>query len=108
MCASGRYSEHIPIHRFYIHMPLILRQPHRFTDPDALLPFAPYHLSGTCIETGHITIWGNQKNPAVCGHRIACRCREHSVIVPIRSEEHTSELQSRENLVCRLLLEKKK
>src|SRR5436309_5556006 len=31
--------------------------------------------------------------------------------VPIerrRSEEHTSELQSRENLVCRLLLEKKK
>src|SRR5690606_7911091 len=27
--------------------------------------------------------------------------------VPARSEEHTSELQSRENLVCRLLLEKK-
>src|SRR5690606_13781245 len=27
---------------------------------------------------------------------------------PERSEEHTSELQSRENLVCRLLLEKKK
>src|SRR5215475_14904685 len=27
---------------------------------------------------------------------------------PSRSEEHTSELQSRENLVCRLLLEKKK
>src|SRR5690606_41885160 len=28
--------------------------------------------------------------------------------VRARSEEHTSELQSRENLVCRLLLEKKK
>src|SRR5690606_40530234 len=28
-------------------------------------------------------------------------------VIP-RSEEHTSELQSRENLVCRLLLEKKK
>src|SRR5690606_40039278 len=27
---------------------------------------------------------------------------------PSRSEEHTSELQSREKLVCRLLLEKKK
>src|SRR5690606_41570337 len=26
----------------------------------------------------------------------------------LRSEEHTSELQSRENIVCRLLLEKKK
>src|SRR5690606_39595917 len=29
-------------------------------------------------------------------------------VVTPRSEEHTSELQSRENLVCRLLLEKKK
>src|SRR5690606_41322919 len=29
-------------------------------------------------------------------------------LVEARSEEHTSELQSRENLVCRLLLEKKK
>src|SRR5690606_41960928 len=28
--------------------------------------------------------------------------------ISLRSEEHTSELQSRENLVCRLLLEKKK
>src|SRR5690606_42127930 len=28
--------------------------------------------------------------------------------LPARTEEHTSELQSRENLVCRLLLEKKK
>src|SRR5690606_42066611 len=28
--------------------------------------------------------------------------------IQMRSEEHTSELQSRENLVCRLLLEKKK
>src|SRR5690606_22995919 len=31
-----------------------------------------------------------------------------SDLEPNRSEEHTSELQSRENLVCRLLLEKKK
>src|SRR3712207_7265908 len=30
------------------------------------------------------------------------------VAQPRRSEEHTSELQSRQNLVCRLLLEKKK
>src|SRR2546427_8020651 len=29
-------------------------------------------------------------------------------IVQVRSEEHTSELQSQSNLVCRLLLEKKK
>src|SRR5438067_5944703 len=29
-------------------------------------------------------------------------------VLPLRSEEHTSELQSRFDLVCRLLLEKKK
>src|SRR2546427_6540778 len=34
-------------------------------------------------------------------------CRGAKVI-PKRSEEHTSELQSQSNLVCRLLLEKKK
>src|SRR5690606_27430978 len=32
----------------------------------------------------------------------------YTLEVSSRSEEHTSELQSRENLVCRLLLEKKK
>src|SRR2546427_9174932 len=31
-----------------------------------------------------------------------------NVALPSRSEEHTSELQSQSNLVCRLLLEKKK
>src|SRR6266496_2667616 len=30
------------------------------------------------------------------------------IVLPLRSEEHTSELQSRRDLVCRLLLEKKK
>src|SRR2546422_7687234 len=34
--------------------------------------------------------------------------RYSSVMSPHRSEEHTSELQSRLHLVCRLLLEKKK
>src|SRR5438874_7076220 len=36
--------------------------------------------------------------------------RHHRVqpLLPVRSEEHTSELQSRRDLVCRLLLEKKK
>src|SRR5690349_22147981 len=43
-----------------------------------------------------------------------CRCfsrtrrRTARLRVPPRSEEHTSELQSRRDLVCRLLLEKKK
>src|SRR5438874_6901046 len=34
--------------------------------------------------------------------------RSAGAIHPVRSEEHTSELQSRRDLVCRLLLEKKK
>src|SRR5690349_23245346 len=33
---------------------------------------------------------------------------QHADLVDRRSEEHTSELQSRRDLVCRLLLEKKK
>src|SRR5690606_8532049 len=36
------------------------------------------------------------------------RMSRMTVVIRARSEEHTSELQSRENLVCRLLLEKKK
>src|SRR5206468_11973619 len=38
-----------------------------------------------------------------CGGRVRGRCA-----CQLRSEEHTSELQSRSDLVCRLLLEKKK
>src|SRR3989442_11511356 len=38
------------------------------------------------------------------GYRVADQARD----VPVRSEEHTSELQSRPHLVCRLLLVKKK
>src|SRR5580698_11494810 len=37
-----------------------------------------------------------------------CQFRNRSSYVRPRSEEHTSELQSHVNLVCRLLLEKKK
>src|SRR2546428_14110796 len=49
-------------------------------------------------------------------HRLPVHLREHRLFVERlqmrrparRSEEHTSELQSRSDLVCRLLLEKKK
>src|SRR5258708_12748020 len=46
-----------------------------------------------------------------CCARIAARdtCRiEYTQSTSFRSEEHTSELQSPDHLVCRLLLEKKK
>src|SRR5690606_39614156 len=41
------------------------------------------------------------------GWVLGCNSRLPPAVVLRRSEEHTSELQSRENLVCRLLLEKK-
>src|SRR6266851_10212183 len=40
--------------------------------------------------------------------RVRCLLSTRSGEVPARSEEHTSELQSHHDLVCRLLLEKKK
>src|SRR5688572_11828323 len=40
--------------------------------------------------------------------RLAGDSAVHVHVQPLRSEEHTSELQSQSNLVCRLLLEKKK
>src|SRR3712207_7161003 len=42
------------------------------------------------------------------GHSADVRLGRHDVKAGQRSEEHTSELQSRQYLVCRLLLEKKK
>src|SRR2546427_6503754 len=40
--------------------------------------------------------------------RVERRRERRRLAVDVRSEEHTSELQSQSNLVCRLLLEKKK
>src|SRR5690606_41474583 len=56
------------------------------------------HLAGDArghLETAVV------RRTVLAGHLVA-------YAVAVRSEEHTSELQSRENLVCRLLLEKKK
>src|SRR3712207_5192659 len=49
-----------------------------------------------------------EKGGAFTGEISAAMLRELFVRYVVRSEEHTSELQSRQYLVCRLLLEKKK
>src|SRR5436309_7296446 len=54
---------------------------------------ADYH-SVAASHIAHVEAAADAPQGSRAGHR--------------RSEEHTSELQSRENLVCRLLLEKKK
>src|SRR2546427_5591207 len=56
-------------------------------------------------------IEGSGLEPSLCESRGLCSfCwRPHPRLASLkRSEEHTSELQSQSNLVCRLLLEKKK
>src|SRR2546421_7588599 len=62
-----------------------------------------------CCQNRHsapAASWPRSASPASIAQRSAARrlssSRSH------RSEEHTSELQSRSDLVCRLLLEKKK
>src|SRR3712207_7002622 len=46
--------------------------------------------------------------PFYCSSPLSSALRLPGSLSPRRSEEHTSELQSRQYLVCRLLLEKKK
>src|SRR2546430_16950921 len=46
--------------------------------------------------------------PGQPGHASGARLLDRVPSARLRSEEHTSELQSQSNLVCRLLLEKKK
>src|SRR5690606_39574236 len=71
----------------------------------------PYHL---CVSGGslHSLRAGTSGAPPATGVAVHARGRshflDHRCPFHARSEEHTSDLQSRENLVCRLLLEKKK
>src|SRR3712207_8678667 len=66
--------------------------------------------SGVATSTAGPWIWGSGLSSATAcvrspeGIRLFSTCS----IRDSRSEEHTSELQSRQYLVCRLLLEKKK
>src|SRR2546427_11851116 len=80
---------------------LMIRRPPRST----LFPYTTLFRSTGSTGTGAII-------GATCGrmHKRALleMGGKNAMIVLERSEEHTSELQSQSNLVCRLLLEKKK
>src|SRR2546427_8210823 len=58
--------------------------------------------AGGTVE--HLSNWGKRK----LAYEIKQEKKGIYVQLNYRSEEHTSELQSQSNLVCRLLLEKKK
>src|SRR5690606_2770032 len=59
-------------------------------------------------ELGHVLGRGGPAHRRRLLDEVAQHVLARLVAQGVRSEEHTSELQSRENLVCRLLLEKKK
>src|SRR5690606_39860052 len=80
-------------------------------------PHKPYHKSANEVQNARLCVEYTQKHniprrpyssptvlTALCIHALSYFQRYDFC----RSEEHTSELQSRENLVCRLLLAKKK
>src|SRR3989442_6373707 len=69
-------------------------------------------LSVFLYDSTYHPVFVDQKNTAMemilHGQRIATNGDVRGDALAVRSEEHTSELQSRPHLVCRLLLEKKK
>src|SRR3989454_1427972 len=77
---------------------LMIRRPPRST----LFPYTTLFRSMPNVAAALLSMRYGVKGPNYCTVS-ACASSAHS-----RSEEHTSELQSPCNLVCRLLLEKKK
>src|SRR2546430_7133734 len=96
---------------------LMIRRPPRST----LFPYTTLFRSFDCLRSrpsenpqahrGGLEIARAPAQKGARGRGQAVRGKPHSRwqrrIRPRRSEEHTSELQSQSNLVCRLLLEKK-
>src|SRR3712207_8279615 len=86
---------------------LMIRRPPRST----LFPYTTLFRSTDTLRTRPsnsmvVMLWGATSSSGMTGGREASR--SGGVLAQERSEEHTSELQSRQYLVCRLLLEKKK
>src|SRR5256886_6070969 len=82
----------------------MIRRPPRST----LFPYTTLFRSGLPIEVPAVTVnrlCGSGFEAITQGAQLILLGEANAVL---RSEEHTSELQSQSNLVCRLLLEKKK
>src|SRR5438105_11677545 len=82
---------------FFFFFFLMIRRPPRST----LFPYTTLFRSDRAEHA-------QRQQPAVLLVRDLQRLIHHELQDVVRSEEHTSELQSRVDLVCRLLLEKKK
>src|SRR3712207_7170322 len=80
---------------------LMIRRPPRST----LFPYTTLFRSVRVGEAGVVVAPDLDLGPDL--RQVLDQVVDEGVVV-VRSEEHTSELQSRQYLVCRLLLEKKK
>src|SRR5690606_41828253 len=83
---------------------LLLPRPPRYT----LFPYTTLFRSRACAPSTRTCRASTSTWMPCATSSFATRRAFRSSSRTTRSEEHTSELQSRENLVCRLLLEKKK
>src|SRR2546430_16682989 len=90
---------------FFVFFFLMIRRPPRST----LFPYTTLFRSLTCLETIRAQT-PDSFNPGAGSDSVIALQGDGKILVGAtnRSEEHTSELQSQSNLVCRLLLEKKK
>src|SRR5437588_6835745 len=77
---------------------LMIRPPPRST----LFPYT------TLFRSLEATLDRLERDPAIAPEQLARPGLQAGIVEALRSEEHTSELQSHSDLVCRLLLEKKK
>src|SRR2546430_10536063 len=82
----------------------MIRRPPRST----LFPYTTLFRSGTGAQTGALAMSAPHPVQEFFSIGEVCQLTDLKPHVLRRSEEHTSELQSQSNLVCRLLLEKKK
>src|SRR2546430_12489157 len=85
---------------------LMIRRPPRST----LFPYTTLFRS---VVSASVTFWNllwpvSRTKTVFCVEQTVPGSLRVMSLAQVRSEEHTSELQSQSNLVCRLLLEKKK
>src|SRR2546427_10403108 len=80
---------------------LMIRRPPRST----LFPYTTLFRSPVGIERTSLFLARIDRTPTSVFSTLRS---SFAIRIEVRSEEHTSELQSQSNLVCRLLLEKKK
>src|SRR3712207_7803183 len=86
---------------------LMIRRPPRST----LFPYTTLFRSGSALENARLyreLAEREHRLRDLVGQVLAAQEEERRRVAYERSEEHTSELQSRQYLVCRLLLEQKK